>query len=145
MRTSGAPLKIKIDLTKNENELILLPLKKKRILHPYSDSDECNANIIVYSLEEIFAEKIRSLFQRTRPRDLYDVWKLKDMVKMDTVINILPDKFRIKNVHPNLKSLKEREDYYKVAWQRSLVHQINPLPKFEKVWNDVLEFLEELF
>ncbi|NJE13855.1 nucleotidyl transferase AbiEii/AbiGii toxin family protein [Thermococcus sp. LS2] len=30
-----------------------------------------------YSLEEIFAEKLRSLFQRTRPRGLYDVWYLR--------------------------------------------------------------------
>ncbi|GAB6101014.1 hypothetical protein JCM16138_02370 [Thermococcus atlanticus] len=37
IRPSGAPLKIKIDLTKKENESILLPLEKRKVIHPYSD------------------------------------------------------------------------------------------------------------
>jgi len=65
------PMKIGIDVTTPENETIVLPLERKRLVHPYSD--ECNILLLVYSLQEIFAEKVRSLFERTRPRDLYDV------------------------------------------------------------------------
>jgi len=74
LRRTGHPLKIKVDITKRENEVVILPLEKRKIIHPYSD--DCKAEVLTYSLEEIFAEKIRSLFQRTRPRDLYDVWYL---------------------------------------------------------------------
>ena len=142
IRELGSTLKIKIDLTKKENEPILLPLEKRKIIHPYSD--ECNAEILTYSLEEIFAEKVRSLFQRTRPRDLYDVWRLKDIIELKTVLSILPEKFRLKNVRFELEIFKERRMYYERAWERSLAHQINPLPEFDKVWDDVLKFLEEL-
>ncbi len=31
---------------------------------------------VVYSLEEILAEKIRSILQRGKSRDYYDVWML---------------------------------------------------------------------
>ncbi|MFA4647758.1 nucleotidyl transferase AbiEii/AbiGii toxin family protein [Pyrococcus kukulkanii] len=139
IRASGAPLKIKIDLTKKENEPILLPLEKRKIIHPYSD--ECNAEIFTYSLEEIFAEKVRSLFQRTRPRDLYDVWRLKDIIELETALNILPEKFRLKNVQLDMKTFEGRRIYYERAWERSLAHQISPLPEFDRVWNDVLKFL----
>ncbi|GAB6101013.1 hypothetical protein JCM16138_02360 [Thermococcus atlanticus] len=98
----------------------------------------------MYSLEEIFAEKVRSLFQRTRPRDLYDVWNLKNIVELEAALSILLEKFRIKNAQFELGTFKERRIHYKRAWVGSLAHQINSLPEFEKVWNDVLEFLEEL-
>lgn len=142
IRTSGSSLKIKIDLTKKENEPILLPLERRKVIHPYSD--ECNAKILVYSIEEIFTEKVRSLFQRTRPRDLYDVWRLRDIIELKTALSILPEKFRFKNVQLNMKTFEGRRIYYKSAWERSLAHQINSLPEFDKVWNDVLKFLEEL-
>ncbi|WP_167916115.1 hypothetical protein [Thermococcus sp. LS2] len=37
-----------------------------------------------------------------------------------------------------MEIFKERRIYYERAWERSLAHQINPLPEFEKIWNDVL-------
>ena len=79
MQRGGSRTKIKIDITNEGCEKILLPLSVRRIIHPYSDTLE--AEIRVYALEEILAEKIRSLFQRTRPRDLYDVWCLWDRVE----------------------------------------------------------------
>ncbi|MGD9093822.1 MAG: nucleotidyl transferase AbiEii/AbiGii toxin family protein [Anaerolineales bacterium] len=39
---------------------------------PYSDCHGRKALLKFYSLEEILAEKLRSLLTRTEPRDLYD-------------------------------------------------------------------------
>lgn len=142
IRASGPPLKIKIDLTKKENEPILLPLEKRKIIHSYSD--ECNTGVLVYSLEEIFAEKVRSLFQRTRPRDLYDIWRLKDIAQWRDITGIISGKFKVKGVQPEIEEFRRREAHYERAWEMSLAHQINPLPEFDKVWNDILQFLEEL-
>ena len=142
IRASGAPLKIKIDLTKKENEQILLLLEKREIIHPYSD--ECNAKVLVYSLEEIFAEKVRSLFQRTRPRDLYDIWRLKEIIEWREITEVIFEKFRVKDVQLEFEEFERRKAHYERAWERSLAHQINPLPEFDKVWNEVLKFLEEL-
>ncbi|WP_277346933.1 nucleotidyl transferase AbiEii/AbiGii toxin family protein [Thermococcus sp. M39] len=120
-------------------------MHEKKLLHEYSDADRFSlVRLKSYSLEEIFVEKVRSLFQRTRPRDLYDVWKLKDTIELETTLSILPEKFRLKNVQFELEIFKERRIYYERAWERSLAHQINPLPEFEKVWNGVLKFLKEL-
>ena len=98
----------------------------------------------MYSLEEIFAEKVRSLFQRTRPRDLYDIWRLKDITQWRDITDIISEKFKIKGVQPEIEEFRRREAHYERAWEMSLAHQINPLPEFDKVWNDILQFLEEL-
>ncbi len=145
VRRTGIPSKIKMDITLEKYEKIVLPLQERKLLHEYSDADKFSlVRLKSYSLEEIFAEKVRSLFQRTRPRDLYDVWRLRDIIKLKTVISILPEKFRLKNVQFELELFKERRIYYERAWERSLAHQINPLPEFNRVWNDVLKFLKEL-
>lgn len=41
--------------------------------HPYPDDLPGDAAILAYSLDELLAEKTRALYERTRPRDLYDV------------------------------------------------------------------------
>ena len=66
LNIQGNPINIKLDLTKKENEKVLIQPKKYAIIHPYSDN--LDAKIKSYTLSEILAEKIRSLFQRTRAR-----------------------------------------------------------------------------
>jgi predicted nucleotidyltransferase component of viral defense system len=58
LRKMGSPLRIRLDITRSEDEKIILPLKRRSIIHPYSD--RCRGKILVYSLEEILAEKLRS-------------------------------------------------------------------------------------
>ncbi|HRR95718.1 MAG TPA: nucleotidyl transferase AbiEii/AbiGii toxin family protein [Candidatus Ratteibacteria bacterium] len=128
---------IKIDITKYENENILLPINTKHINHPYSD--KLNAEIKVYSLEEILAEKIRSIFQRTRPRDLYDVWYLWDKIEQKKVFEIILAKFKAKNIEISFKDIEKRKDDFKNSWESSLRHQLKTLPEFEKVFLTVFE------
>lgn len=141
MQTGKSRTRIKIDITKFEQEKILLSINKKRIIHPYSDKLE--AEIHAYSLEEIMAEKIRSLFQRTRPRDLYDVWYLWDKIDKKLVFNIIYEKFRIKDVDINLKDFEQRKDDFRNAWESSLKHQLKELPDFEKVFESVGKEVEK--
>jgi len=136
MQRGESRTKIKIDITNEENEKIHLPLSVRRIIHPYSDTLE--AEIRVYALEEIVSEKIRSLFQRTRPRDLYDVWYLWDRVEKKKVFEILPEKFRRKNVEMDIKGFEQRKNDFKSAWESSLKHQLKALPEFEDVFSTVL-------
>ena len=137
MQRGGSRTKIKIDITNEGCEKILLPLSVRRIIHPYSDTLE--AEIRVYALEEILAEKIRSLFQRTRPRDLYDVWCLWDRVEKKKVLEILAEKFRTKNVEIDIKDFERRKNDFKNAWESSLRHQLKALPEFEDVFLSMLE------
>jgi len=139
LRTTGDPLKIKIDVTKKENEPIISPLQKRPILHAYSDTSE--TKVTVYSLDEIFAEKIRALFERTRPRDLYDIWYL----SAHTTVNqpLLKKKFEYKNITPNFEDLSKRKTNFIGAWKRSLQHQIKNLPNPDAIFENVTIFLKE--
>jgi len=142
-RTGGSPMSIKIDITSHQNERVLLPVQRRKIIHSYSDSDELAASITSYSLEEIYAEKIRALFQRTRPRDLYDVWRLRNRVNRERVADILPEKCESKGVTVDISILHRKRGEHEKAWAASLVHQLDRLPDFDKVYDEVIEIVAE--
>lgn len=139
---TGTPLSIKVDITNYNNEIILLPTEKKKIFHSYPD--ELNAEIEVYSLEEIFTEKIRALIQRTRVRDLYDVGMLYDLINKNKVLQILDEKFDFKGVILDISSLTKRKDDFSSAWDASLRHQFKIIPDFEIFFNKVIKIVSEI-
>ena len=136
------PLSIKVDITNYDNEITLLPTEKKKIFHSYSD--ELNAEIEVYSLEEIFAEKIRALIQRTRARDLYDTGMLYNLINKDKVLQILDEKFDFKGVILDISSLTKRKDDFSNAWDASLNHQLKVIPDFEIFFNKAITTISEI-
>lgn len=140
LRTSGDPLKIKMDITKKENEIIFKPVQKRNILHIYSD--KINEQINVYTLEEMFAEKVRSLFERTRPRDLYDVWYLNKKMTFDKPL--FQKKCKYKKVEPDIDELVTRKTNYEKTWEGSLQHQLQELPSAADVFDNVIDFLKKM-
>ena len=68
---AGDPPRIKLDLTADE-VLVLNPVSRP-VHHPYTDLPNDSIHILCYPFEEVFAEKMRALTERQRPRDLYDV------------------------------------------------------------------------
>ena len=111
------------------------------LVNPYSD--DYKAEIIAYSLEEIVAEKTRALFERTRPRDLYDVRYLWNMVNKGEVLELLEEKCRFKNVIINTSSLIDRKRDFNNAWEVSLRHQLKQPPDFNKTFDKVLGIIKE--
>jgi predicted nucleotidyltransferase component of viral defense system len=140
LRRTGTPIGIKLDLTKPDMEKVILPPCKKRIIHPYSDDRE--SEVMVYPLNEIMGEKIRSLFERTRPRDLYDVWYFRDGLGDKVIIDIFLKKCRFKNLKPDLDSIMERKDDFRDSWENSLSHQLKDLPDFDDVYDNVAMILK---
>jgi len=137
LRSGGAPINIKLDLTKPENESMELPPETLPVIHPYSDG--LKVHVPSYSLKEILSEKVRSLFQRTRLRDLYDVWKLSQL-GVD-VSGILRSKFDVKEVDFDIPKLVEKKEAFENAWNNSLRHQISGLPESDSVFDDVINYL----
>ena len=137
-RATGSPIKIKLDITKNKNEQIIDKLTQKVIKHPYSD--KLNKKVLPYSLDEIFAEKTRSLFERTRPRDLYDVWYLKDILDLDKAL--FSKKCEFKKITPRKDKLQMRKKDFINSWENSLKHQLRKIPNAEKTFEDVINYLE---
>jgi predicted nucleotidyltransferase component of viral defense system len=63
-------LRVKVDVT--EFDRLHLPVQTRRLIHPYSDAAECNAEIRVVKLEEALADKLSCLIQRSHSFDLFD-------------------------------------------------------------------------
>lgn len=141
-RWGGNPLRIKFDITKTEKERIVLPLNKKQIIHPYSD--DCSAFALVYSIQEIMAEKLRSLFERTRARDIYDVWYLSKNIDYSQSIDIFTVKCEFKRLTLDISHIRQRKEDFLTAWQSSLRHQLKNVPDFEPVFNDVIDLLNNV-
>ncbi|MEM4258218.1 MAG: nucleotidyl transferase AbiEii/AbiGii toxin family protein [Candidatus Thermoplasmatota archaeon] len=139
LRKTGDPLKIKLDITKKENECIMTPVQQKTILQTYSD--RLDIRTTVYSLEEMFAEKTRALFERTRPRDLYDVWYLRKNTTFDS--ELFKKKCEFRHLTLDINDIISRKQKFENAWKNSLQHQMKNLPNVKMVFDDVVLFLRK--
>jgi len=63
---------IKVELDVKEYDRILLPVQTRSLIHSYSDSELCKAEIKCWKLEELLAAKLKALLQRSHSPDLYD-------------------------------------------------------------------------
>jgi predicted nucleotidyltransferase component of viral defense system len=142
--TSGGWPRIKLDLT--ADECVVLPPARILIYHPYSDAPDGGIEVLAYAYEEAFAEKLRALTERTRPRDLYDVINLYRNSDARPSPSVLLDVFRQKCEFKDIPLPKaEGLDPYRrdleAAWETMLRHQLPALPPVASFW----EALPELF
>lgn len=133
-------ISLKFDFTKANYEEILLPIKRLSILNPYSE--KIVGIVQSYTLEEIFAEKIRSVFQRTRPRDLYDLVKIKSYCNEDKIKKILPMKMSNSNIEFNINKLIRKKEEYEFAWDNSLKTLMSEMPIFNEYFNQTINILK---
>ena len=61
---------VRLDIT--EFDRLYLPVQVRHLIHQYSDSDKCRADIRCVKLEEMLATKLKCLLQRRHSLDLYD-------------------------------------------------------------------------
>jgi predicted nucleotidyltransferase component of viral defense system len=124
---------------------LLLKPQQSNLFHPYSDKENITEKISVYTLEEIAAEKLRSLIQRNRPRDIYDSWYLFlhenkidfHLMKETLFVKSRYKGIQVKNVDQFVND-KKREINQR-AWKSSLRHQIpvSKLPDFDHVYSQL--------
>ena len=136
------PARVKLDITANER--VVRPPVLRDIGHPYPDAFVGKGQVRCYSFEELFAEKLRAMAQRGRPRDLYDVVNLfrrNDLRLYPEVIRAaLVEKCAVKGIGvPTALDIlsEERRVELEADWTNMLSHQLPALPPFEP-------FLEEL-
>jgi len=55
------------------DEILVLEPTTREVQHPYPDRPDGGITVQCNSYEEVFAEKVRALAGRERPRELYDV------------------------------------------------------------------------
>ena len=104
------------------------------------------------TLEEIFAEKLRALIERLRPRDLYDVVHLHNderwQANREDLIISLRDKCDFKQVNlPTMELLsgKSERNELESEWDKMLAHQIGDLLPFDHYWEQLPDVLNWIY
>lgn len=149
LQPGGALPRIKLDLT--DDEVLVLDPVKREVHHPYSDKPAEGIQTQAYCFEELFAEKIRALAERLRPRDLYDVIHLHrhDSTKhrRDIIMSTLKNKCSFKGISvPTMEILENKTERAELEteWENMLGHQVPVLPPFEQFWRELPELFEWL-
>ncbi len=147
-----------LEITVDE-EVVLSPLRRA-VLHDYGEPFQ--VEILVYTLEEIAAEKLRAILQyverlqrrgwsRSRARDYYDLWRIfcayRGRLNLGGFVELLEAKCAVRDVsfnsvgdffHPVVLAHVER------TWQDWLGPLVAGLPPFPKVIGELEEHLRPL-
>jgi predicted nucleotidyltransferase component of viral defense system len=133
LQRRGSIPRIRLDLT--DDERIVLEPVWREVHHPYQDRPDEGIKAFCYCYEELFAEKIRALAERMRPRDLYDVVHLyrqgATTCDREIVIRTLKNKCDFKGIAvPNSESIANSPMRAELEseWENMLAHQLPQLP-----------------
>lgn len=141
---------IKLDISYSEK--LIFPPVKKEIFHPYSDHKSIINKATTYDQKEIVAEKIRSLAQRNRPRDVYDNWYFSKWInKADYPLIKKALIKKAKDKHIGIDGLElfindDKKEKNNRAWTNSLSHQIDQdnLPDFNEAYTQMTSFIKNI-
>ena len=141
-RNTPGPASIKFDLTKDE--LVVGPSVLRSVSHDYPDTLPAPGQVRCYSFEEVFAEKLRAMGERSRPRDLYDIVNLFRRPDFrpyaGLVLEVLQRKCAFKEIPvPSAEAISESPMFeeLKGEWENMLAHQLRALPTFDHFWAEV--------
>jgi predicted nucleotidyltransferase component of viral defense system len=136
--------KVKLDLT--SDEILVHDPVRRPIGHPYPDvlpdGGQPGGAVLSYAIADLFAEKLRALAERCRPRDLYDVVHLHrhpDLIgRAGPVRSALDAKCAHTGIDvPTLESIQASPFRAEIEheWVHMLGHQLpQPLPTFTSFW-----------
>ncbi|WP_254547266.1 nucleotidyl transferase AbiEii/AbiGii toxin family protein [Halomarina pelagica] len=110
------------------------------VSHTHSYEDIPEFELQAYSVEEIFAEKLRAIFQRGAARDYYDLYQLLESESVDIEFDAVVPAFKAKCNHDDLDvdltmglPVDQREDIRR-QWETTLPDLTDNLPPFDTVW-----------
>ena len=131
------------------DEKVLNPVRRRKVLHEYGEPFD--AEVLVYSLEEIVAEKLRAILQhieklqergwsRSRARDYYDLWRVFGAYKHKIDVSALRPLLRAKCAARKV-SFDTADDFFPSpmltyvgkTWTQWLGPLVPRLPPFETV------------
>ena len=139
--------RVRIEITVDEP--VLRPVHLRRVSHEYGEP--LSVDIQVYSLEEVVAERLRSILQQTeimerrgwsrsRARDYYDLWRIlteyRDSIDVHGFSALLHQKCAVRGVAFNAWG-----DFFSApmlalvagTWENSLGRLVTELPSFDTV------------
>src|SRR3989344_7285837 len=122
-----------------------ISIKEKVLLEPEDSSvislykELPTFKIFTMQKEEILAEKVRTIFTRKKPRDIYDLWFL--LVTKNTLfdVKLINEKLSLYNIKYNVKEFENKMNDMKNLWETDLKYMIiGDLPDFNKVRNEIM-------
>jgi predicted nucleotidyltransferase component of viral defense system len=130
---------VSFDITRHEQ--LFPPFARLPVHHAYPDELPEQRLVQTYSFEELLAEKLRALVERTRPRDLYDVVYLLDnrfdAIARDRARELFAAKCGAKGLTPpapaEIVAMVRSSAELSADWQNMLAHQLPQLPAIDSV------------
>jgi predicted nucleotidyltransferase component of viral defense system len=144
------PNRLFLDVTLDE-PVILQPQRRPIVATLFPDP---RPQVLTYALEEILAEKLRSILQRAKARDYYDVWQLLnekgDAFDSRTTLRVFREKCRHKGLpEASAQDLLSPIPHQAASayWSQELIGQIpaGPLPPWTSVTADLNHLLADFF
>jgi predicted nucleotidyltransferase component of viral defense system len=135
----------KTDFTRDE--LLLFPPAEASLQTPYSDCQIRAETLLVYSPEEILAEKLCALLGRTEPRDLFDVHYMltNQLADLEAVSFRLSAKMAHKGL--DLAALEDvllrKQDTFGRLWEPRLRGQMPELSHLDTVIRETNRWLRQ--
>jgi len=139
------------DKTKNKIRVDVSMRKEKgkreeKIIYPrdlYPDIPTFSLSCL--SLEDIFAEKIRALLMRNKPRDLWDVWFLLER-KKKVDISLINKKLNLYNLKFDCDGLVKSIEKLERFWKEDLSVLLAPgqLPEFKMVKEKTINYFSKI-
>lgn len=140
----GSPMVASIKLDLSSSEKVVRPTVLQPIVHSYPDELPAPATVRCYSFEEVFAEKIRAMGERGRPRDLYDIvnlYRRDDLANAPAAVKAaLIDKCSTKGVPiPTYATVSAAVilEELETEWAQMLGHQLPALPPLKDFWAEL--------
>jgi predicted nucleotidyltransferase component of viral defense system len=133
--------KLKIDIT--SDEILAYAPDTRLVGHQYTDKPLPGNGVQCYAIVELFAEKIRALAERCRPRDLYDVVHMHrhpDLIgRAPVVVAALEQKCQHAGIPvPDAATIQSSPFRAEIEqeWENMLGHQLpKPTPLFGDFWS----------
>ena len=135
----------KTDFTRDE--WLLFPPAEEPLQTPFSDCQGRAETLLVYSPEEILAEKLCALLGRTEPRDLFDVHYMltNQLADLEAVSFRLGEKLAHKGL--DLAALEDvllrKQDTFGRLWEPRLRGQMPELPHLDTVIRETSRWLRQ--
>ena len=142
------------------DEPVLRPVQRRMVIHEYGEP--LDAEVQVYSLEEVVAEKLRAILQqadmlarrgwsRSRARDYYDLWQVlgtyREQMDLTDFSSLVHQKCAVRGVNfegPEDFFPSRMLGYVGDTWAQWLGPLVPGLPPFETVINGLRPQVEAL-
>jgi hypothetical protein len=132
-----------IPLNISMKEKILLEPRRESILSLYRELP--NFELFAMQEKEILAEKVRAIFTRIKPRDVYDLWFLIVRKNVPFDLKLINKKLSLYNLKFDFEEFRNKVDKLKSLWQLDLKNLIiGELQEFSKVKKELFGTIENI-